>query len=56
MLETTAQREAREEIAREDHRKEVEEEKKRIRERRAARRWWHSLIPFTVTITRRPKQ
>jgi len=56
MLETKVQREAHKEIEEENFRKEVEEEKKRIRERRAAWRWWHSLIPFTVTITRRPKQ
>lgn len=41
------------EIAVEDHAAAVAAAKTRILSRRAAARWWHKFVPFTVKITRR---
>lgn len=41
---------ARQEIAEEAFRRAVDAEKQRQRERKP---WWHKLVPFRITITRR---
>lgn len=43
------EQEAREELAKEQRRADIEKAKQRLRERR----WWHRLFPFRITFTKR---
>jgi hypothetical protein len=46
---------ARAELDVEDYRARVDAAKADIRARHAARRWWHTIIPITIRIERRPR-
>ena len=44
---------AKQELKHEEIRKQIEETKEAIRAARRARRWWHKLFPWRITVKRR---